>query len=169
MENSIQKVENWKIIDGYQTYEVSITGLVRSSNYKTQRILKASISNEGYLMIKLSKNGILKNLTIHRIVASHFVSNPDNKSYVNHINGIKTDNRAENLEWNSPKENIHHSWKNGLSQSLKGEKHHQSKLTKSQVLEIRNSSLKQKDLAVIYGISKTVISDIKNNKLWKHL
>lgn len=74
----------------------------------------------GYIQIGLRKNDRQKQFVVHRIVANTFIENPLNKPTVNHINGIKTDNRIENLEWNTQSENIKHSFKMGLSSIPKG-------------------------------------------------
>lgn len=77
---------------------------------------KLYISTTGYKFVTVfTKNKKTKSLFIHRIVAETFIPNPKNKREVNHINGIKTDNRVENLEWATRKENIKHAWETGLS------------------------------------------------------
>lgn len=104
--------EVYKTIEDYPNYEVSNLGNVR--NIKFDRVRKPMIDKDGYLCVVLSKDGKHKYQFIHRLVATAFISNPKNKRTVNHINGIKTDNRVENLEWATDGENQKHAYKTGL-------------------------------------------------------
>lgn len=102
------KEEVWKDIAGYEgLYQVSNLGKVKSLNYKNSgypKVLKNSLSKIGYYRVSLYKIK-RKQFNIHRLVADAFVENPDNKKYVDHINTIKTDNRAENLRFVTMTEN----------------------------------------------------------------
>ena len=113
----------WKAIPGYEGYyEVSTEGEIRSldryvnnrNSFVVGRIMHLSMGPSGYLQVGLCKNGKRKNFKVHKIVAKVFIPNPDNKPYVNHINGIKTDNRKENLEWVTAQENTDHAIRTGL-------------------------------------------------------
>jgi len=108
-------MEIFKDIKGYEgLYQVSNLGNVRSY-YKDKegKILSAGLKPEGYKYVNLhsDKN---KNFYIHRLVALAFIPNPQNKTQVNHINGIKNDNRLDNLEWATSSENRLHAYKIGL-------------------------------------------------------
>ncbi len=107
-------METWKNIKGYESlYEVSNLGRVRT--IKSGRIKRQPIHWKGYPMITLRRPvQICKSYRTHRLVAEAFIENPNNYPQVNHINGIKTDNRAENLEWCNNSMNQQHSIKNGL-------------------------------------------------------
>jgi hypothetical protein len=77
-------------------------------------ILTTKINRMGYKEVALSKNGKTKTILLHRLIAKHFIENPNNYPCVNHKNGIKTDNRLENLEWTTKKENTRHAYNNNL-------------------------------------------------------
>lgn len=93
---------------GYEEYEVDNQGIIYGKN---GRALKASVNPKGYHIVVFRTNGKIKGFGVHQIVARQFVKNPDvqNKTQVNHIDGNKSNNCAENLEWVTPKENAQHS------------------------------------------------------------
>ena len=96
-------MERWKKIKGYDNYSVSNLGKVR--NDSTGKILKQCVGTRGYLLVGLCLNGKQTMKLAHRLVAEAFIENPQSKRTVNHKNEIKTDNRAENLEWMTAREN----------------------------------------------------------------
>ena len=103
MENA-QNMEIFKDIKGYPGYQISNYGRIWSC--KRNRYLSPFTNNKGYKAINIiAVNGKRKGELIHRLVALHFIDNPDNKPEVNHINHIRDDNRVENLEWVSKSEN----------------------------------------------------------------
>lgn len=163
------QIEIWKKIDNYENYQISSFGNVKSLNYnntKTPKILKKVKMKIGYNNVTINK----KLFYIHRLVALHFIDNPENKREVNHINGIKHDNRIENLEWCTPSENIKHAYDTKLNIPKIGEETFFSKLTNKDVIEIRNNnSISMRKLAKQYNISHQLISEIKRHKLWKHI
>lgn len=109
-------MEKWKIIEGYNyKYEVSNTGNIRRT--KDKKILKKQLRG-GYFRVSLCIHGKFNFKSVNRLVAIAFISNPENKPQVNHINGKKDDDRVENLEWCTRSENIRHAIRIGLKPSL---------------------------------------------------
>lgn len=109
---------NIKSIARTKTFKHPITNKITTFNFK-EVILKPCITKKGYLRLSLTlKDKNKKNFSVHVLVAKTFIENLDaSKTQVNHINGIKTDNNLENLEWVTPSENVIHSFKTGLQKS----------------------------------------------------
>lgn len=101
------------IIKGFDNYEVYSDGRIYS--YLSNKYMKLVLNKgTGYLQVGLTNDGKVTNLQVHRLVANHFIVNKYNKSQVNHINGIKTDNDVSNLEWVTDSENKLHCYSTGL-------------------------------------------------------
>lgn len=166
------EIEIWKDVPGYEgLYQCSNFGRVKSFIYKKERILKSAKNNKGYLNVILTKNKTHKQFKCHRLVLMSFIGVDIYKKEVNHINNIKHDNRLENLEWVTPKENVIHSFRTKLRNNVIGERCFKSKLTSIQVLEIRSIGRTKtlKEISEIYKIKEPSVWQIITKKSWKHI
>lgn len=186
MQSNVLNIKNneineiWKPIVGFEGfYETSSLGRIKSlprivpvTNriLKNERILKLSQDKDGYYFINLKKNKKNFNLFIHRLVAMAFIPNPNNKSTVNHKNGIKTDNTIENLEWCTDLENYRHAESMDLI-NCKYERNGNSKLTWKDVNLIRNYPYNKNILSFLskkFNVSKSHVFNIRKGKAWKY-
>jgi hypothetical protein len=131
-------------------YWVTEEGIVFRDKIKK---VNPDITSKGYYRAHLSINGKVKKQFIHRLVAKSYIPNPNNLPFVNHINGNKTDNRVENLEWTNTTEN------NRLRIGF-------NKFTYQDIKDIRNSDMKQIRLSEKYNVGRGHISQIINKKIW---
>lgn len=117
--------EIWKTLDRNSNYQVSSSGHVRSLDRQVTdslgrtrkylgKVLNPSKDENGYLLVGISKDGHSKRVFVHRLVAETFIENPDDKPTVNHIDGNKENNKVDNLEWATYKENRDHAVRTGL-------------------------------------------------------
>lgn len=160
-------MENYKKVIGFANYEVSNLGNVR--NIKTSKILKpCKFKNTDYYYLDLCTFGKKSRYLLHRLVISTFTDNCNLELQVNHINGDKSDNSLENLEWCNRSENQKHSILIGLRHT-RGEKNSQSKLSEKNVLGIFNDKRIYKEISKEYDISIPTISDIKRGYSWTHI
>lgn len=157
----------WVKIKMFSRYEVSTTGLIRNK----YRVLSPCLSKKGYPRTALiDDNGKTKSVLVHRMVANSFLDNPFSLPEINHIDGDKTNNCIDNLEWCTSRHNQLHAYRMGLKNQFKGEQHGRAKLTKFKVDEIRrlysSGKVGQVALGKKFGVSKSNIYYIVNNKTW---
>lgn len=164
--------EIWKPIKNYKNYLVSNLGNIKRLYTYTELILIPQLSKWGYLRVQLSNNHKYRKFTVHRLVLETFKP-MIKKLQVNHINGIKTDNRLCNLEWVTPSQNVIHAFKNKLREPLRGERCSWSKLKEQDIKSIRfafkSGIWNMRQLAELYKINKTTIFEIIHKKIWRHV
>lgn len=159
-------MENWLPITGLRGYEISNLGRVKSLKRGKERIV-GFVNSVGYRCISIGS----KQFLVHRLSAKTFLPNPKEKKEVNHINGIKTDNRVENLEWCTRKENDNHARENGLTNNT-GSNNYQAKINEDDVCVIWSllkKGLSQQKIADKYNVSRGCIKQIKERKSWRHV
>lgn len=129
----------WKEIEGFPGYEINRKGDIMSFMHKKAKLRKQKIGKTGYWECPLSDSvgNSRKTQFVHRLVAKTFIPNPENKPFVNHINGVKLDNRVENLEWVTHQENVDHAIRTNLFQ-WSGQDNNAATLNNKQVEEICN-------------------------------
>ncbi|MDV7391575.1 HNH endonuclease signature motif containing protein, partial [Arthrospira platensis SPKY1] len=149
-----------KAIEGFENYSISTDGEV--INTVTNKKLKLSLKKCGYLQVGLSNKKVKAWFIVHRLVAKAFIDNPDNKEFVNHIDGDKTNNNVNNLEWVTHQENMEHAKNHNLVK--RGNENPRSKLNDDLVEEIckmLQHGLRNIDISRTLNIPAYLISMIR--------
>lgn len=171
--------ETWKVIpktNGF--YLVSNLGRIKSLKKNASTggiILKLGLHPKGYLRIGITYDSgkrIMK--SVARLVGMAFIPNPENKSQINHIDGVKTNNTVSNLEWVSNQENMDHSiqvLKNRNWDYVVGENCNFSQLTEEEVIQIPKllETKSAREISKMFNVAPTTITEIVHGRSWKHL
>lgn len=171
--------EEWKDIPDFEGYQVSSFGRVRGidrlrkgkTGFRLTRgqEMKQVINKKGYPEVRLRKQGCHTRL-VHKLVASAFLIKPEDCTQINHVNGIKTDNRVVNLQWVTQSENQLHAYKLGLQPSRSGERNGRATLTDKKVTDLKelyNSGKPIKEVAEIMNINLHTARQIIAGRTWK--
>jgi hypothetical protein len=177
-------MEVWKDVLGLENfYQVSNMGKVktmprevirgRGGVYKTpERLLNPSINSDGYYTGIFRVNKKACNYKVHTLVALAFIGQIPKGMEVNHKNGIKTDNRVENLEIITKSQNIKHAFNIGLNKPNKGEKNGNSKYTKEDAIKVKKlikNGLTETQIVNEINCSIHFVRDIRRNRTWAHV
>lgn len=159
-------------IGGYPGYWVSSAGEVFSTKQDVFKTLAQTPTCNGYPAVCLSKGGKHSTTHVHRIVASAFCSKPEDATQVNHIDGDKNNNRADNLEWCTAAENLQHAKESGLWAAPRGVDNGQSKLNEKSVgvvWSMWRNGFNNEDIAKAVNVTRATVWAVVNGKTWKHI
>jgi hypothetical protein len=140
-------------------YLVSNFGRIKSIN---QRLLKPQFSTWQYHIISLARSKVKKTFILHRLIAKAFIPNPENKPQINHINGIKNDNRVENLEWATQSENQKHAYTTGLKKPLFGKNNGFCKYSDELIKDILRCDFNDVQTAKLFKVSRSFVRDLRS-------
>lgn len=145
---------------GFDKYAASSCGRIYS--IRSGRFLSPVEQITGYLMVTLSQDGNKRGFLVHRLIAMAFFGLPNEDTLqVNHKNGNKTDNRASNLEWMTPQENVQHSVITGLRCSVKNPYRSLDDETVHKVCQLIEDSWRNKDISEALGVKQSIIANIR--------
>jgi len=172
MTDIVARVEEWRPAVGYPNYSVSNFGRVRRTvayrSTQAGHILKPGSHQAGHLRVYLCHGaGSEKTVFVHRLVAAAFLDPDPSRPFVNHKDSNPQNNHVSNLEWCTQKENVKHAAACGRMSI--GEANSKAKLTESDVVLIRSTVGKTKELRLRFGVSKYTIQAARRGKTWKHL
>ena len=178
--------ETWKPIPSHAGYEASDLGRIRSRLEKASgsgvgrgkyvlgdqwRIKVPSLTHEGYLVTPVGGGPRCRQRKVHHLVLEAFVGPCPEGQQCRHLNGIRNDNRLSNLVWGTARENQADCRRHGTLRV--GSRHHRTKLTEAQVIEIRrlwkSGTVKQVEIQARFGIGETGLWSILKNRTWRHV
>jgi len=163
--------EVWKDVIGYESvYQVSNKGRAKSFHRGRELILKPTGTD--YAIIVLCKNGIERPRSLHTVIAETFYGSAPEGMVVNHIDGNKRNNELSNLEYCSRSQNTIHAIQGGFKKVNKGSDVVTSKLADDDVRQIRRlltNGQSQISIAELFNVHQSTISNIYNNKIWRHI
>ena len=136
-----------EIQSGY--YATKEGNILSSRKFNVPTIMKSFTDKGGYLRVTL----LGETRKVHRLVAIAFIPNPERKTQVNHINGIKTDNRVENLEWVTHSENMIHAYKTGLTCGHTGRRDKGNNKFGEEWTELNNKGVSLREISRMYGVT----------------
>lgn len=166
--------EIWAAIDGFNGYyQISNYGRVkRIRDGWPVKMLRISRDSRGYPHTSLHFDKTKTTIKIHRLVANAFIPNPEGKRTINHINGIKTDNRVENLEWMTDVENVRHAVESKLRIAATGDRHGMASITNDTAIEIKkliSNGMRGCEIARKVGVNPAIVYSIKSGTCWKNI
>lgn len=179
-------MNEWVRVPGYEFIEVTRSGSVRAAGHIVTRIsrwgtevsytfkpreYRTWVDDNGYVRVVVQRNGKRGPIYVHRLLAFAFVDGYQSGYHVNHINGKKTDNDPENLEWVPNESNVRHAWRTGLT-GRRGIDVWCAKLTPKQIRAIRrmlSKGVSANTIAIACKLSRTSISRIEQGIAWQHI